>query len=51
MFLSQYLSNKDKKLLVLGEKLQSDYETTEILGSPPDVSINLATHTFTNSSL
>ena len=48
MFLSQYLSNKDKKLLVLGEKLQSDYETTEILGSPPNVSINLATHVFTN---
>src|SRR4030042_3401889 len=39
IFLNQYLNNKDKKILVLGEKLQSEFETTEILGSPPTVSI------------
>jgi len=48
IFLNQYLNNKDKKILVLGEKLQSEFETTEILGSPPTVSISVATHIFTN---
>jgi hypothetical protein len=48
VFLNQYLNNKDKKLLVLGEKLQSEYDTTEILGNPPTVAISLATHVFTN---
>ena len=49
-FLNQYLINKPKKLLVLGEKLQSEYEVTEILGSPPTVSIDVATQVFTNVS-
>ena len=49
-FLNQYLINKPKKLLVLGEKLQSEYEVTEILGSPPNVSIAVATQVFTNVS-
>jgi hypothetical protein len=49
-FLNQYLINKPKKLLVLGQKLQSEYETTEILGSSPSVAITVVTQVFTNVS-
>ncbi|MDH7507647.1 MAG: cell wall-binding repeat-containing protein, partial [Candidatus Thermoplasmatota archaeon] len=48
IFLNQYLIDKEKKLLVLGEKLQTKYETVEILGSSPNVSISVATLIFTN---
>ena len=37
-------------LLVLGEHLNTSYSTTEILGSPPSVSLSLATHVFTTTS-
>ena len=50
IFLEQYLKNKDKKLLVLGEQLDSKYDTTEILGSPPNIAISAATHVFTEVS-
>ena len=50
LFLDQYLKNKDKKLLVLGKQVDSKYDTTEILGSPPTVAINAATQVFTHAS-
>ena len=48
IFLDQYLKNK--KLLVLGNHLNSKYDTNEILGSPPIVAINAATNIFTKTT-
>jgi hypothetical protein len=50
LFLDQYLKNEDKKLLVIGEQLDSKYDKTPILGSPPTVALNAATHVFTHAS-
>ena len=50
IFLDQYLKTNNKKLLVLGEQLDSKYDTTEILGSPPSVAITAATYVFTQAS-
>lgn len=45
-FLEQYLKIKNKTILVLGEHLQTSYNTTEILGNLPSVAINVAKHVF-----
>jgi hypothetical protein len=50
LFLDQYLKNKDDKLMVLGEQVDSKYETIEILGSPPTVAINAAKQVFAYAS-
>ncbi len=50
IFLDQYLETNDKKLLVIGEELDCKYDTIELLGSPPTVAINAATHVFTQAS-
>ncbi len=50
IFLDQYLETNDKKLLILGEKLDCSYYTTEILGNPPTVAINAALHVFSQVS-
>jgi hypothetical protein len=49
-FLETYLSSGTDSLLVLGDHLKTSYHTTEILGSPPTVSITLATQVFTTAS-
>jgi hypothetical protein len=49
IFLDKYLETNEN-LLVLGEKLECKYDTTEILGSPPTVAINAALHVFTQVS-
>jgi len=49
-FLWSLLKSKNKELLVLGNSLKTTYKKTEILGSPPDVSIKVATHVFDRSS-
>jgi len=48
-FLKNYLDTNED-LLVLGETLDCNYETTEILGSPPTVAINAALHVFSQAS-
>jgi hypothetical protein len=50
LFLEQYMKNKDDKLLVIGEEVDSNYDTTEILGSPPTVAINAAKQVFAYTS-
>lgn len=50
IFLDKYFENNDKKLLVLGEKLNSNYETKEIIGDPSSVSIDAALHVFNTAS-
>jgi len=49
-FLETYLTSANRTLLVLGEHLNTSYPTTEILGSPPAVSLTLATQVFTTAS-
>ncbi len=46
LFLSNYLDDNNKSLLVLGEKISTDFNKNEILGYPPEVSIELAKQTF-----
>lgn len=46
-FLSSYLPSTNKTILVLGDHLQTSYQTTEILGSAPMVALSLATLAFT----
>jgi hypothetical protein len=50
IFLGKYFENNNGKLLVIGEGLNSDYETKEILGTPPNVSIEAALYVFNTSS-
>ncbi len=50
IFLDQYLETNNKKLLVFGEELNSKYNKTEILGSPPSVATITSTHVFTQAS-
>ena len=49
-FLETYFNSTNHTLLVLGEHLNTSYPTTEILGSPPAVSLALATQVFTTAS-
>jgi hypothetical protein len=49
-FLYAYMSPSNRTLLVLGEHLNTSYETLDLLGTPPTVSLALATHLFTNAS-
>jgi hypothetical protein len=48
-FLNNYLDTNEN-LLVLGETLDCNYDTIEILGSPPTVSIDAAVHVFSQAS-
>jgi hypothetical protein len=50
IFLDQYLKNKDKKLLVIGKKLNTKYDKTEIPGCPPIVAVSIAKHVFKEAS-
>ena len=49
-FLETYFTSTNHTLLVLGEHLNTSYPTTEILGSPPAVSLALATQVFATAS-
>jgi hypothetical protein len=49
-FLETYFTSTNHTLLVLGEHLNTSYPSTEILGSPPAVSLTLATQVFTTAS-
>jgi hypothetical protein len=46
-FLTSYLSSTNPTLLILGDHLQTSYQTIEILGSAPTVALTLATLVFT----
>jgi len=49
-FLRVYMTPSNRTLLVLGEHLNTSYQTQEVLGAPPTVSLTLATHLFTAAS-
>ncbi len=49
-FIDTYLDGKDGSLLVLGEHLETDYDTIEILGDVSEVSIETAKHVFVSCS-
>jgi hypothetical protein len=49
-FLNKYLDSSEKKLLVLGNSLQTDFNKKEIIGNPPDVALDVSTHVFIQSS-
>jgi len=49
-FLTSYFTSPDPSVLVLGEHLNINYTTQEIIGSPPQVSLMLASHLFTSAS-
>ncbi len=49
-FLDKYMESKDKKLLILGNTLNTEYKKTEIIGDAPNVALKVATHVFTQSS-
>ena len=48
-FLQTYLTSSNRTVLVLGEHFDTSYETQELLGTPPAVSLALATHLYTNA--
>jgi hypothetical protein len=48
-FLSSYLPTAGSTVLVLGDHLDMPYPTREILGSPADVAITLATEVFSTA--
>jgi len=50
VFLDHYLNMEDMKILVLGKHLNTTYPTTELLGSPSEVAVEAARHTFVESS-
>ncbi|KYK23528.1 hypothetical protein AYK21_02395 [Thermoplasmatales archaeon SG8-52-2] len=50
MFLDKYLETNDKKLLVIGEQIESIYDTIDILGSPISVAIDAALHAYSEAS-
>jgi hypothetical protein len=45
-FLKTYFTSPDHSLLVLGEHLETSYQSTEILGSAPSVAVSLATYIY-----
>jgi hypothetical protein len=49
-FLETFFDSTNHSLLVLGEHLDTSYESTEILGSAPSVAITLATSVFTTAA-
>jgi len=49
-FLEQYLIVKNRTILVLGEHLNTTYQITELLGTPPEVAIEAARYAFVESS-
>lgn len=50
VFIDTYLKTKNNSILVLGEQVDTIYNTTEILGSPADVAIETADHVFSMTS-
>jgi len=50
LFFDQYFAEKNGSILVLGEQVQTDYETNEILGTATDVSIETATYIYSSAS-
>lgn len=48
-FLEIYFNSTDRQILVLGEHLESSFESTEILGSASSVAITLATSVFSTA--
>jgi len=49
-FLEQYLIVKNRTIIVLGEHLNTTYQITELLGTPPEVAIEAARYAFVESS-
>jgi len=45
-FLETYFTSANHTLLVLGEHLETSYQSTEILGSAPSVAVTLATYVY-----
>ena len=45
-FLETYFTSPNHTLLVLGEHLETSYQSTEILGSAPSVAVTLATYVY-----
>ncbi len=50
MFIDNYLDSGNSSILVLGKHLHTAYNITEMLGLPPGVAIEVATHVFTFTS-
>ena len=50
LFFDQYFAEKNGSILALGEQVQTDYETNEILGTATDVSIETATYIYSSAS-
>ena len=50
VFLKKFSKNSSISLLVLGEHINTSYETTEILGSASSVSLNVAEYVFCYAS-
>jgi len=48
-FLGAYFDSSNRTILVLGKHLNTTYPSIEILGSPPEVSMLLATFLFTSA--
>jgi hypothetical protein len=46
LFLSNYMEDNDKSIFVLGEKITTNFNKNEVLGYPPEVSIELAKQLF-----
>ena len=50
MFIDRYLLNKNGSLIVLGKHIDTKYNFTEFLGSPPEVAIEVAKYVFSSTS-
>jgi hypothetical protein len=48
-FLNQYLKSHEKTVLILGNHVSATYNTTEFLGSPPEVALSVAKHVFSTA--
>jgi len=49
-FINNIFRNDNEEILVLGESINTEFKTNEILGSPSDISLNVTQHIFKNSS-
>jgi len=50
IFIDQYFDTNNGSLLVLGEEVDTTYNTTELLGSPLEVAVETAKHVFVSAS-
>ncbi len=50
MFIDSYFINKNGSLLILGKHIETKYNVTEFLGSPPEVAIEVAQYVFSSTS-